>query len=90
MENLTYILNSDRKAVNLQGATAREVVPSDSQDLPFTGALYIGTGGNVRVLLENDTVPVTLVGLAPGVVHPLKVKRVYVTGTTAGAILLIN
>lgn len=66
------------------------VTPSDVTDLtrPTIG-LYVGVTGNVAVIMagdETDTA-VTLVGLAAGIFHPLRVKRVMSTNTTATSIV---
>jgi len=56
-------------------------------DLPFvTRALMVGGGGDVAVVMRNgDTV--TLPGLQPGALYPVRVARVLVAGTTATGIL---
>jgi hypothetical protein len=60
------------------------IVPDDDDFLPnVTRGLYVGTAGDVRVLGELDTVAVTLPNLAAGIWHPMRVLRVYATGTTA-------
>lgn len=59
------------------------VTPSDDTDLAEdTRGLYVGVSGDVKVDLVGGTT-VTFVGLAAGVLHPLRVKRVYETGTDA-------
>lgn len=62
------------------------VTPS-AADLPVvTRALMVGGGGDVAVILRNgDTV--TLPGLQPGAVYPLRVSRVLAAGTTATGIV---
>lgn len=59
------------------------VSPSDSNDLPFlTRGLYVGTAGHVKVTMADGSVGV-LKSLSGGIVHPLSVRRVWSTGTTA-------
>ena len=60
------------------------VIPSDSADLSkgITKGLYLGGTGNVKVTLASGVV-IELKGLASGVIHPISVKRVHSTGTTA-------
>jgi hypothetical protein len=62
--------------------SAFAVTPSDSVNLSkITKALWVGSTGDVTVMLANDTVPVLLkgaIGLVPGAF-----VRVYATGTTA-------
>ena len=69
---------------------AEAVTPSDSVDLPGAAprALYTGSGGDVAVIPWNGAASVVLVGLAAGAWHPLSVRRVLVTGTTATDILV--
>lgn len=44
--------------------------------------------GDIKVLLADDTEPVTLPVLS-GAVYPLRIKRLYTTGTTAQIIGMI-
>jgi hypothetical protein len=59
------------------------VTPSDSANLPNSDcvALYIGTAGTLRVMCSNGQDCVFAATVAG--VLPLKVRRVYATGTTA-------
>lgn len=59
------------------------VTPDNDEDLPLgvTRALMVGTDGAVGVTYANGTTD-TLYLLA-GIVHPIQVKRVLVTGTDA-------
>lgn len=63
------------------------ITPDNSTDLATsTRGLYVGATGDVKV----DTVggsTVTFVGLAAGVIHPIRARRVYATGTTATSII---
>lgn len=61
---------------------AAAVVPDDANDLGVTTrALFIGTGGNLRVtLVSGDTVTFANAGAGW---HPLRVTRVWATGTAA-------
>lgn len=62
------------------------VTPSDGSDLPeTTRALYVGIGGNLTVrMLSGETL--ALSNVSPGSLLPLRVTRVFATGTTAAAI----
>jgi hypothetical protein len=60
-----------------------DIVPDDVVDLPnATRALVLASGGDVSVILRNGDA-ITLPGLTAGVVYPVRVSRVLVTGTTA-------
>lgn len=64
-------------------AKAAAVSPSDTVDLanPARG-LYVGVSGDVKVdMVGGGTV--TLKAMAAGVIHFLRIKRIYNTGTTA-------
>lgn len=58
------------------------VTPNDSTDLPRSGILYVGTGGTlvVRTIGGDD---VTLTNVPSGTFVPVRVRRVFSTGTTA-------
>ena len=73
-----------------QAKYATAITPSDSTDLTYsTSGLYVGGGGDIKVLFEGDTVPVTLNAVAAGVTHPWHIKRVYATGTTATGLIAL-
>jgi hypothetical protein len=58
------------------------VTPNDSADLPRSGILYVGTGGSIAITtVGGDTL--TLTGVPSGSWIPVRVKRVFATGTTA-------
>lgn len=70
---------------------AAAVTPSDGADLTgITRGIYLGGAGNVAVIFADDadSAPVTLTGLATGVWHPMQVRRVMATNTTATLILV--
>lgn len=70
-------------------AYAAAVTPSDTVDLTSEArALFVGTGGNVRVLtVGGDTV--TFNAVPAGTTLPVRVKRVYATSTTASNIVAL-
>jgi hypothetical protein len=71
--------------------SAEAVTKDDAGDLGTeVRALFIGTGGNLQVLLVDDTTPVLLKNLTSGAVLPLRVKRVYATNTTATDIVALR
>ena len=64
---------------------AEAVTPSDTVDLSETStSLYVGTAGTLKVSFEDGTT-VIYAAIAAGR-HPLRVKRVWATGTSASNI----
>lgn len=79
--------------VQLMGNNALRVVavtPSDAVALVdgVTKGLYVGGAGNISLLMADGT-SATFNAIAIGVIHPLGVKRVNATGTTATNILAV-
>lgn len=60
-----------------------DIVPDDATDLSaVTRAVMVSAAGDVAVILKNGD-RLTLPGLLPGVIYPLRALRVEATGTTA-------
>ena len=62
-----------------------EITPSDTVDLiDATRGLFVGTAGDIKCIFANDddadvvTMPNVPVGF-----HPMSVRRIFATGTTA-------
>jgi len=72
--------------VNDRAIEGTAVTPHDTTEVKYD-ALFIGTGGDVAVLLMNDTIAVTLKNTADGSFLPIGVKKVLSTGTTATNII---
>lgn len=65
-------------------SSAFAITPSDSVNLAYpTRALYVGTGGDIVLLLWDDTTVITLKNVLGGSCLPLCVKRVNETDTGA-------
>lgn len=66
------------------------VTPSDAADLTnIASALYIGGAGAVKIdTVGGDTV--TFSGMLVGTVYPIRIKKVYSTGTTATNIVALR
>lgn len=63
-----------------------DITPADATDLSdVTRAVMVGTAGDLAVVLKNGST-LTLPSLAPGVIYPVRVRRVLETGTTAAGI----
>lgn len=76
---------------NLQSAVgAFAITPNDGVDLAQTARAIFVQGSATLVDLKVtmlDGTTVTLLGLASGVMHPIQVRRVWATGTTATNII---
>jgi hypothetical protein len=65
--------------------TVFEIVPDDGADLPqVTLAINVASTGTVRVTTADGSV--SDVTVHPGIVFPLRVRRVWQTGTSATGI----
>ena len=61
---------------------AAAVTPSDTVDLPQFSVIFVGGAGNVKVTTAQGSA-VTFSGMNAGSVIPVRVRRVWSTGTTA-------
>lgn len=63
-----------------------DITPTDGVDLvQVTRAVMVGSVGDLAVTLKDGSV-LTLTGMTPGVIYPLRVVRVAATGTSAAGI----
>ena len=82
-DNSRVAMGSDGPATDAQAVT-----PSDTADLnAVSRALWVGSAGDVTVTLWGGQ-KVTFSGLTVGW-HPLRVSRVWATGTAAGEIVAV-
>ncbi len=74
--------------MKLSAYTYAAITPNDSTDFSpdYTDGIYVGGSGNLSVL-DGDGDAVTFVGLAAGVIHPIRTRRVRSTSTTATNII---
>ena len=83
-------LHPNAAATDLASAPARfaaAVTPSDSTDLSFVSrGLYVGTTGDVTVIMAGNGATVTFPSVPSGWVLPIAVSRVNATLTTASGI----
>lgn len=66
--------------------SAQAITPNNIATFGPTRGIYIGAPGDVKVTMFDGS-EVAFTGLAVGVIHPISVTRVYVTGTTATGII---
>jgi len=80
----------------LQAQRAITIVPSDTDNIPYIGnstneescVLYVGTGGNLRVLTDGND-DVTFLNVRGGSFLPVQIVRVFATGTDADNIIAL-
>lgn len=64
-----------------------DVTPNDSADLGnVTRGIMISAAGDLKITTWGGST-ITLTALTAGVIHPIRVKRVFATGTTATGIV---
>lgn len=69
-------------------ASAAAVTPSDSAYIATTKGIYVGGAGNLAVEFANGTTA-TFTAISIGIIHPISVRKVLATGTTATTILAL-
>jgi hypothetical protein len=68
---------------------AAAIAPDDGRDLATaTRAVWVGGGGDIRLRMLGGA-EVTLEGVAAGSLLPLRVARIFATGTTATALVAL-
>ena len=70
---------------------AAAITPSDTVDLPWiTRAIYVGGAGDVKVDMGDSGTAIPFTAVPVGTVLPIRVKRVYATGTTATNLVALD
>ena len=68
--------------------SAFAITPDDDNNLAYPiRALYVGTGGDITCILQDDTVAVVFANVLGGSCLPLQVKRILASGTGASDLL---
>jgi len=62
------------------------ITPSDTINNDETRGVYVGVGGNLRVLLADGS-DITFDNLLAGIIHPIRCIRVFLTDTSAASII---
>ncbi len=77
--------DSHAASITAPPSHALNVVPNDTEDLPFVSrAIYVGGSGDLRVLTQGGQ-DITYKGLSGTKI--LRIERVFATGTTATDII---
>lgn len=61
---------------------ARSITPSDATVVDLIG-IYVGGGGDLALLLDGDSAPVTFKNVAQGTIFAFGIQKVMLTNTTA-------
>lgn len=93
---MPYNINSDpytrvsTDTAILHPSRAAVVVPSDTADFAAYGRVFVGGAGNVVCVPvgQLDETTVTFTGVVAGTILPVRVRRVWATGTTATALVI--
>jgi hypothetical protein len=65
-------------------SSAFSITPNDDADITYPiRAIYVGTGGDLQVILQDDTVEILFANVLGGSCLPLQIKRVMASGTAA-------
>jgi len=67
------------------------VTPHDTNPIGefLPRGLYVGSGGDIVMVLDGDTAPVTFRNVPAGAILPVKVRRVLATGTGASDLVAL-
>lgn len=81
--------SNDRRDIRDPIEHAVAVTPNDDADVSIDArAIYVGVSGHVYVDLVGGATNIAVKNLAAGMWHPMRVKRVRATSTTATDILV--
>lgn len=75
-------MSLENSALVIPAEHAFVITPNDATDLAApTRGIYVGSFGDLRVRMV-DGGDIMFVGLVAGIIHPIRVIRVWATGTT--------
>ena len=72
----------------LPAYSAKSITPSDTDEFPVTRAIYVGSAGDIVVVMGDGT-QLTFAGAVAGSVLPIRVKKVLSTDTTASSLIAL-
>lgn len=77
-------------SLNAPASEAMAITPDDLAELPWvTRALYVGSPGRVKVVMESGEM-VDFTELQAGIVYPLRIRRVLAVGTDAANLVALR
>jgi len=74
---------------------AQAITPGDTGSGPANGevefcrGIYVGSAGDLEVILEGETLPVIFSGVLAGSLLPLRANRIMSSNTTASNIIVV-
>ena len=84
------LVTNSGNVVFSSGTRAVTVTKSDTTDLGKTRAIFVGTQGDLAVLMAGDaSTAVTLKNIANGTYLPISVRKVMSTNTSASDIVAL-
>lgn len=67
-----------------------EITPNNSTELPIIPkAIYVGTGGNIKLLGDTGTSNCTFYNVTSGQILPVRARYIFSTGTTAANLVAL-
>lgn len=88
MAAIDTFLNEGDTALVEPATLAVAITPDNSNDLvTVTRGIYVGVSGDLKVDMAGGSSGITFTNLAAGVIHPIRARRIYATGTDATDIL---
>lgn len=68
---------------------AEAITPADGTYIEPTRGVYVGTGGDLKVIMLDGTA-ITFTAITAGIIHPIQCVLIYDTGTTASNIVALR
>lgn len=75
-------------SLTVPARSCQAITKSDSTTYTEGRGLWVGTGGDVAVILKDDTVAVTIPDVLGGTLLPIQVSKVMSTNTTASGFVI--
>ncbi len=74
--------------INASASQSFSIIPSDTDELEYvTRMLYVGSAGDISCLLTADESITIFKNIPAGTVLPLRVRKIFNSGTTASQIV---
>lgn len=82
------IFESHALSLSAPATNAAAITPDDAAAGfdQVTRAIYVGIGGNVRAEMASGEA-VTFAAMAGGMIYPVRIRKVFASGTTASGLI---